>query len=239
MKSSRPRPFKWFMVFLGERLMLRIRGGPLKGCWWSVSSGTRFFRGTYETERTDLYEELLRPGQVVFDVGAHMGYYTLIASRAVGPEGKVFSFEPLPFNLRQLRRHVKHNRCANVQIMAGGVGAESGEGRFVSTGGSATGHLAAHGDTPVQLFALDEVVASGQAPPPGLIKIDVEGNELEVLKGARATIGKARPAILLSAHSDELERQCCEWLQEQGYQTQRLHAPGSADIEVLATPGGP
>ena len=74
-------------------ITLPIAGGPLAGCPWIVSSGSSFLRGRYEPEKTEAVLDLVREGDVVYDIGAHVGYFTVLFSREVGPGGRVFAFE--------------------------------------------------------------------------------------------------------------------------------------------------
>ena len=116
-----------------------IRSGPLQGRRWVVASGSRFIRGTYEPLQCAAFERLVRPGHVVFDVGAHVGFYTVLSSSLAGPAGRVVAFEPLPANLRYLRRHLALNGCANVTVVPICVGDREGTARFDDSGGTGVG----------------------------------------------------------------------------------------------------
>ncbi|MEX0586786.1 MAG: FkbM family methyltransferase, partial [Pirellulales bacterium] len=136
-----------------------ILGGPLRGMTWSPSSRgklLRIFFGTYEREQTRRFVDLVKssitqPPRVIFDVGACVGYYTLLASRLLGPRGVVYAFEPSPQNLFHLRNHVAYNRLANVQVFAEALGAADGTARFNVGEGTGTGHLAANGNIEVRV----------------------------------------------------------------------------------------
>ncbi|MBW3630628.1 MAG: FkbM family methyltransferase, partial [Gemmatimonadetes bacterium] len=96
-----------------------ILGGVLRGSWWlPLSPGTvaRVLLGSYEAEQTALFREWLRPGDTLLDVGAHVGYYSLLGARLVGERGAVWSFEPNPSNSEWLRRHVRVNGLRNVHV---------------------------------------------------------------------------------------------------------------------------
>ena len=98
-------------------MKLRILRGSLRGKQWLAESGGKVLRvlgGTYEPEQTRAFEELVKPGDTVLDVGAHVGYYTLLSSVLVGASGRVFAFEPNPRNYHYLDQHVYLNRCRNV-----------------------------------------------------------------------------------------------------------------------------
>jgi len=224
--------------------MLRfpILRGPIRGARWRLDGGGKVLRvlnGTYEPEQTRLAVELVRPGATVFDVGAHIGYYTLLFSRLVGPEGRVVAFEPSPRNLPVLRWHVARNGCANVQVEAVAVSDETGAARFAAGTGSGTGRLAESGTVEVRTIRLDDYVDAG-GPMPDVLKIDVEGAELAVLRGAVGVLRDARPAILLSTHGADVHRACIGLLREHGYElTPVLGGDVERAPELLCMPAAP
>lgn len=175
----------------------------------------------------------------MFDVGAHIGYYTLLFSRLVGPEGRVVAFEPSPRNLPVLRWHVARNGCANVQVEAVAVSDETGAARFAAGTGSGTGRLAESGTVEVRTIRLDDYVDAG-GPMPDVLKIDVEGAELAVLRGAVGVLRDARPAILLSTHGADVHRACIGLLREHGYElTPVLGGDVERAPELLCMPAAP
>ena len=216
--------------------VLPIWAGPLRGKLWTVGSCIRFLRGTYEPEGTAVFQEQVKEGQVVYDIGAHVGYYTVLGSMAVGPQGRVIAFEPFPFNLRQLRRHIRLNRCDNVTVVEKCVGDRSGRVRFAPGSGTGTGRVAPDGPLEFDMLTLDEAVAEDAFAPPDFMRIDVEGAELSVLEGAREVIARSRPAILLSLHGEHLERDCSGLLTAWGYRLEPIKTTRAADTEMLATP---
>lgn len=216
---------------------LRIRRGPLQGLKWIAVSGSKFVQGTYEPRQSAVFAESVHEGDVVFDVGAHVGYYTALGSRRVGPHGRVIAFEPRPLNLRFLRRHVRLNDLSNVTIIDAGVGEAPGTARFETHTGTGTGHLSDHGTLEVRLVALDDLVQRGKLPPPQMIKIDVEGAEQRVLAGAEQIIREARPTLLISTHGPENHEAVVQFLEARGYAHRILDDSSSRhDKELLAEP---
>lgn len=211
-KEALKRWFQWLVV--------PIRQGENKGKLWTVSSCMRMVRGTFESIQVEQFKKCLQPGNVVYDVGAHMGYYTLIASQAVGPGGLAVAFEPLPFNFNQLLRHIRLNHCHNVTTMNACVGREPGVAHFTSNLGSGTNHMSGDGDLVVNVMSLDALVSAGTLPLPHCVKIDVEGAELEVLFGAQEIIAKSKPILFVSFHGQALQEQCSELLHSWGYYQQ-------------------
>lgn len=215
---------------------LRVRGGPLKGLRWSPASGSRFVRGDYESYNVPAFLEAVSPGDIVYDVGAHVGYFTAIAALRVGAAGRVVAFEPRPVNLRLLRGHVKVNRLDNVTVVGVGVGRETGSARFEEGTGSGTGKLSGSGALTVPVVHLDGVVEEGY-PAPDFIKIDVEGGELDVLEGARGLLERTRPRLLIGIHGPEMRRRCGELLDALGYEWETLREEDPAgNTDVLARP---
>ncbi len=208
--------------------VLPIFSGPLKGDRWLLSTRSSFFFGTYEPAQTALFCKVVKPGDVVYDVGAHFGYYTLLASKLVGPEGRVLAFEPSPPNLARLYRHIELNRYSNVQVLELAIGDREGIVRFEARAGSGLGHLAADGPTEVKVTRLDALQGH---PLPKVIKIDVEGAEVGVLQGAASLLAAAKPSIFLSLHGDDLKRTCLEILAGYGYAFQDI---GPLEIFALS-----
>lgn len=222
-------------------LRLPIIAGALRGRWWLPASRGKILRilnGTYEREQTALFEQLLRPGATVLDVGANVGYYTLLASVLVGDAGRVHAFEPEPRNAGFLRDHVRINRRGNVTVQQAAVSDRAGTARFDFGSGSGTGHLADAGAIEVRTLRLDDHCAEhGLAP--SAIKIDVEGAEMSVLQGARETLARHRPLLFLSTHGADVHRACLAFLRELGYElTPILGGDVESTTEVLATARG-
>lgn len=222
-------------------MRLPIIGGALRGRWWLPASRGKVLRilnGTYEREQTRLFQEHIRPGATVLDVGAHVGYYTLLSAVLAGPRGRVHAFEPNPQNAAFLRRHVRLNRLGNVTVEQAAVSDRAGTARFDFGTGSGTGHLADAGALEVRTVRLDDYCAQhGLAPT--VVKIDVEGAEMSVLAGGRETLARHRPVIFLSTHGAEVHAASLGFLRGLGYQLRPiLGGDLQTTTEVLATPGG-
>jgi len=145
--------------------------------------------GEYEKETTSMFEQILKPGMVVVDVGAHVGYFSLIAARKVGSGGKVFSFEPDPINYELLQRNIDLNGYTNVTTVNAAVADEIGTRTLFQTaldsGRHSTYHhgLPENGSVEVETWTLDAFWESQDWPTVDLIKVDVEGAEVDVLNG--------------------------------------------------------
>ena len=204
----------------GLGLSVPLVAGPIRGYWWQVASGGKLVRlltGSYEREQSSLFLKHIRPGQQVLDIGAAVGYYTLLAARLVGPGGSVVAFEPHPENLRYLRRHVHQNGLPNVRIFNVAVADQDGTARFGGGSGSGTSRLQEEGEFEVVVRRLDGL-AETHALAPQLLKIDVEGAELDVLRGSAELIRECRPTIFLSTHGPTHHAACCLLLESWGYE---------------------
>jgi FkbM family methyltransferase len=203
-----------------------ITGSATHGCWL----------GTYERETQQVFTRLVREGDVVYDIGANVGFFTLLAARVVGRRGAVYAFEPLPHNLQYLRAHIAANGAA-VHVLPVALSSSSGVARFATATSAAMGYLADGGDLEVRTETVDELVSSGRILPPRFMKVDVEGAEHEVLAGASATLTRARPIILLSTHGYQVHEQCCAFLRELRYEIEVIR-DGTADGQytLVATP---
>jgi FkbM family methyltransferase len=216
---------------------LRVLTGPLAGQRWLSTAGPHgCWLGIYERDLQALLVRTLRPGQVVWDIGANVGFFTLLSALRVGPHGQVVAVEPQPRNLELLRRHLALNAIANVTVIDSAVADAPGTASFDTAGSPSMGHLAAGGTTTVTVTTIDELVASGM-PAPQVIKMDIEGAESRALIGAARTLAQHRPLLLLSTHGYAQHEACLQALEAAGYRV-TLRRDGSADgqYEVVATP---
>jgi FkbM family methyltransferase len=154
-------------------------------------------RGSYEPDAVGTFFAALEPGMTVFDIGANIGYYTLLAASAVGAGGRVYAFEPDPRNLEVLRRNSAQSRGAPISVVPAAVGEREGTSSlFVSPTDSSINSLArANADVlgpadtaralPVASLTLDIFVQREGIAPPDVIKIDVQGAEMLVFSGAQ------------------------------------------------------
>lgn len=211
----------------------------MRGTRWIVGAGQHgYWLGTYEYEKQKAFASIVRPGFVVYDIGAHAGFYSLLAAKRSGVEGRVFAFEPLPRNLRCLRRHIALNRVTNVAVVEAAVSDRTGRSAFAEDPSSFLGHLAEHGLLEVRTLALDEWAARAGRPDPDCIKIDVEGGELRVLRGGAQLIERSHPAILLATHGPRVHEACCRFLLERGYRVAGVsRGSGCSSSELMAIHG--
>jgi FkbM family methyltransferase len=165
--------------------------------------------GNLESSVQEAMVRHLGRGGVFYDIGANLGFFSLLAAHLVGlDEGHVFAFEAAPDNAEAIRVNARLNAISNVTVMAVAVAGAAGRGRLQVVDDQSWSKLEEYGEHPytervieVELVAIDDVVGGADAlPAPTLVKIDVEGAELAVLDGMRETIERHRPAIICELH---------------------------------------
>lgn len=161
----------------------------------------------YEIFELDIFNKILKPGMVVLDIGANLGIYSSEASKAVGSQGKVYSFEPIPENLRYLKHNLNLNKAGNVEIVPCAVGAKTGKEKIYlsesnvgthSMGGKSGKYIEVKTDT------IDSFVKRRRIDKIDLIKIDVEGYESQALSGAKKILAGGRVPMLIEFSANHL-----------------------------------
>lgn len=210
-----------------------VAAGPLRGATFLLDLRTEkdLWLGNYEPELMTTLSRCLAAGDVVYDVGANLGYLTVAIARLVGDRGSVHAFEPLPQNLDRLRHAVRSNHLEDqVHVVAAAVGRRPGKESFLKheSGGmgklaySAGRKIAYQGRIEVTVLSLDGYHYERGEPAPDWVKIDVEGGEADVLVGARRLLKEVRPGFLLEIHGPEAAEGVLGELRSAGYRAQTL-----------------
>ena len=237
------------------QLPYRVVRGPLKGFKFILGAnsgeggGATIYFNLLEPIQTTSFTKVLKKGDILFDVGANVGLYTLLGSRLVGDTGKVFAFEPLVSNISYLHRHIKINKIKNVIIVPCACSDSLAIATFFHGPNNAVGHIenatgfnkanetaVVYTDetTIIPTLTLD-AVADKLGITPTILKIDVEGAELGVLQGAKGIISNNKPVIYLSVHSDELRTTCLAYLSNFNYKFEALNEHSENAWEFLCT----
>ncbi|MCF4967966.1 FkbM family methyltransferase [Nostoc sp. CMAA1605] len=235
-KSLIGKILRWPLKLIPQTTVLPILQGRLKGKRWITGSSQHgCWLGSYEYDKQILFEQTIKEGSIVFDLGAHTGFYTLLASTLVGAKGKVFSFEPMPTNIKYLKQHLQLNSIPNVTVVESAVSDKTGIDYFELNSSTFQGQLSSKGSLQVQTVSIDNLIAKGEIPVPDYIKIDVEGAEMKVFTGAKTMLSNAHPTIFLATHSDELHQQCIEFLTSLGYKIKPIgNKPLEESEEIIA-----
>jgi FkbM family methyltransferase len=173
----------------------------------------------------------LARGAVFYDIGANVGFLTMIGARKVQPEGVVYAFEPSPETAAVLRRNVARNRLENVVVIERAVAAEVGVATLAAED-PLTARLAPSG---IQVETTTIDATGSDLRPPDVIKIDVEGAEAHVLRGMRATLVDARPIVICEIHG-ETDAECVELLEAAGYVASKLEPDEGGMPHIVAVP---
>jgi FkbM family methyltransferase len=200
--------------------VVRILRGPLRGMKWVVGAGVHgYWTGNYEEKQLRRFASAINPDDCIYDVGANVGLYSLLACVKAGPLGRVYSFEPLERNLQYLRRHVSMNRLHQCFIKEVAVSDRSGIVRFSAAGWSSSmGRITTDGELHVPALSLDDAVfGKSSLTPPNVIKIDVEGAEFRVLQGAARVLGEFHPSLFVEIHGVQERKDCHEFIAAKGY----------------------
>lgn len=232
------------MSFLKEiflHVRLPIRRGPNQGRKWSVSTARNYFYGRFVPGKAACLPQLLLAGETVWDIGAHCGYTVLIASQAIGAAGRCVAFEPNPRNRRLLELHLQWNHTTNVSVLPYAMSGADGEMSFGWEGNQRASSISSHlggAGWKVPVRHVDGLIASGEAPAPTFLKIDVEGAELELLHGAaRLLANEPQLLIILSTHTAALHDACSALLRAAGFVIIETSAVALARAEGWASLG--
>lgn len=218
----------------------RVLSGPLRGCKWIVGASTHAcWIGTFERQKQKMFADTLRHGDVVYDLGAHVGLYSLLAACRVGYAGHVYAFEPLPRNLAYLQQHLQLNGVKNCTVVDAAVSSKCGTAVFDESVHPAIGHLGqgrGHAIN-VRTVGLDELVACRAIRPPRVVKCDIEGGEYDALRGATSVLSRYRPIVFVATHYPYSHRGCCELLGQLGFDLFSLNGLTlDHPTEMLAVP---
>jgi FkbM family methyltransferase len=201
--------------------------------------------GSWEPHLVACFRRICRRGSIAFDIGANVGYHTLMLAQLVGSDGVCYAFEPNSENCRLILLSAEQNQLSNVKLIPIALSDRPGWAYFSphvgSNGGFATrdAELSDGSGVVVPVFILDDL----QLPPPDLIKVDVEGAEYRALKGAEKSIGRSRPAIISEFSLEMTSRvsgvtgaQYLEWIAALQYDVFLLDRVTSQLVSIPSVP---
>lgn len=191
----------------------------------SPSENLGYLLGTAESHLQRAIKKYVSAGDMVFDIGANIGYVSLSLAKRVGPNGRVIAFEPIPRNVEMLRKSIEVNGLTNIQLLDLAASDRDGETVIRMAENPATASMIWHQGNPdvtnivVKTVAIDDLVDAGEFGRPIFVKIDVEGAEGLVLAGMRRTI-EASQAVLFVECSDAGREAAWKMLTNMGYRCQ-------------------
>jgi FkbM family methyltransferase len=182
---------------------VEVRSGPAQGIELLIDARKEKFlwTGLHEPAVQRALTELLQPGMNFWDVGAHVGFFTVLGAQQVGEQGHVHAFEPVDENRRRLEAALDRNGCTNVSVHPLALSATTGEAVIHAHESSAMWSLAGDGEG---VAVHTETLDSLELPAPDVIKLDAEGIEVEVLRGGRQLLSEHRPQLVVEFTTAEL-----------------------------------
>ncbi len=218
-------------VLAGESFVHTINAGPAAGLRFEISlpEDKAIWAGTFEPVFGQALRNATGVDDICYDIGGYRGYMSGVFALAGAKQ--VIVFEPLPENVRRLKRLTELNPHLAIQIEQTAIGKADGNANFAIMPDRSMGKLSdssfqkarrAVQDIVVPVTRLDTYVFQKQAAPPTVLKIDVEGAELDVLEGATRVLTEHRPKIFFEAHSKELAAGCRQKLVTLGYRLDEL-----------------
>ena len=224
------------LTAIPKTTVLPIMSGPNRGFKWCVGAADHgCWLGSYELDKQEAIWRFRREGGTALDVGANVGFYTLLLSRAVGPTGKVIAIEPDARNAAWVRFHTDLNRVRNVDVVVGAAAARTGAATFSIGPTPTTGRVVsdAAGEQ-VPAYSLDDIVFGGHLQIPSIVKMDIEGGESAALLGATRLLEAGETTWFVALHSDEQAAACMAI-----YRAHRYRLCFSDGAEIAAHYRGP
>jgi FkbM family methyltransferase len=208
-----------------------IRRGACAGLRFNAGgSNPSYALGVTDPLEQELLARTVSEGTVFYDIGANVGFFTLLAARRVGPSGHVVAFEPLPENIATLRRNLALNGFEHVTVVPAAVGRAERTATLELGEQPMWGRIVEEPSGPgveVDVLVIDNLVAAGAILSPDYVKVDVEGDEVGVLEGMRATLERRRPPILCEIHGTA--DRVLPMLRDLGYRLRWLEGDGPAE----------
>lgn len=210
----------------GKTFVHEVDAGPAKGVRFEITlpDDKGILTGTYEARFASLVAAAVRSGAVCYDIGGWHGFFAgVFAARGAR---SVHIFEPLPENIRLIRRMIGLNPGLPLTLHEIAVGDCESRGKLKVMPASSMAKLSVSRfqqeatdsmSIVVSIRSLDAMITAGEIPPPNVVKIDVEGAELMVLRGAKALLEVHRPELFIEVHSSSLLAECRNMLQLIGY----------------------
>lgn len=193
------------MLTLGKGMNRTFQGNTVR----MPTRYYKYFEADYEKDNIRIINDRVKSGMVIMDIGAHIGLMTAILGKKVGPTGKVFSFEPTPSTFKILQKTVAINNLSHATVNPFAVSDKKGTLSFYVSEHDADNSNSlsnskrtdrTEGTVDVQVVSVDDYIKEHNSGKVDFIKIDVEGAELKLLKGAVQTIRNNYPDMILALH---------------------------------------
>lgn len=215
--------------------VMTVMSGSLKGKKWIKGShNISVVLGTYERKQSAEFAQFCKDSKTFLDLGAHVGYYTLLY-HFNSSNGKIYAFEPSEVNAKLFRKHMELNGVGEYKLFEAAVSDKEGVLSFKKTSTTVAGKLDEEGESKVNVVKLSKLIADGTIAMPDLIKMDIEGAEINVLRDLKDILTNKKPVMFVSTHGKQVHLGCVDLLKEMGYQLKPLDKPQmEAAREILA-----
>ena len=195
--KEKSRQLLFSLLAPGDAVLIKVPDARL----YVPASACNSYMGNFEAYTTDLFREAIKPGATVVDIGANIGYFSIIGAQETGPHGKVYAFEPAPDNFRLLTKNAQLSGAVNMTCIQKAVADEGksttlfesnhpGQHSLLLQPYTKTGHTRT-----VECVTLDEYLGDQTV---GVIKMDIEGYEYFALEGMRRTIANSNDCALFT-----------------------------------------
>lgn len=206
----------------------KIRKGYLKGFKIRLSENSLWspLIGNWEPAMQKIMVNVVKPGDIVYDLGANNGLHGLLMAGLVAPGGQVFNFEPFEENIGEIVENYSFNNITNYTNIQAAVSDKVGTetfslGKHHKQGAIVQGEVTNSNNITVPVISLDAFIEKGN-PGPVFIKMDIEGAEGPALHGFSKNIDKFRPLMIIELHSPEQDLMVGQFLQKHGYTAYRF-----------------
>ena len=219
------------------RAIVKVAAGGLAGARLELDLHIEkdYWLGTYEADLQKALKRFVKPGMTAYDIGANIGYISLLLARAVGENGQVVAVEALPVNQERLRRNLALNDLeGKVQVISAAVVDRPGPVTFLvhssTSMGKALGSAGREEEDyrqriQVEGVSLDDLIYKRGLPLPGAVKMDIEGGEALAVRGMTRLLREAPPIFLIELHGHAAGEVVADTLRAAGYTFLRM-APG-------------
>jgi len=201
--NSRISRYKLDKLIPDKHYLVRCPGGKIYLNLREAISERAKFIGYYEYQKTNLFKKIVKPGMTILDIGTNKGYYSLLSAKIMDDKGEILSFEPHPENCYWIKKSISVNGYKSIKLFQIALFNKNGEMRLFE--GAKSGHHSLVrnkdlGSITIQTKKLDAILAEEKIIKVDLIKIDVEGAEIQVLDGANKLLAKQSPKLLIDIH---------------------------------------
>jgi FkbM family methyltransferase len=233
----------FFSLYFAGNKSIPIMAGPLKGRYLPKAealSNLSMLLGRYEPQVVSLLLSMSNPIKVAYDIGAHVGFITLVLAERLSSDGKVFAFEPAPENIAVMQQLIIENSLQHkVSLLPFALTNLNGNQKLIKWKSSSMYLLESALDgqnacdcssTNVTTCTLDSFVFEQLNPPPELIKIDVEGAEALVIQGGLRTLDVYSPKLIIEIHGPKNAQKIWELLRSFCYSWDHLTSNGREEV---------